>query len=524
MYINTSNNAIVMRVILLLLSMFPACSAFSTTWYVSNSGSNSNDGMSPGSAFETIQFAENMCSAGDSVVVANGSYAGFYVDISGTLSDPIVFYADGSAVEITSPTTTDDGINVEGIMGATVDYIEINGFIVNNMPRNGIRLVWANNCIVRNCICDNNFERGILTGFTDDILIEYNECSNSIDEHGIYVSNSSDRSILRYNICHHNNGGGIQINADASLGGDGIATDPEIYSNILYENGNGGGAAINLDGVQGALIYNNLLFENHATGIALFQIDGGGPSINATVVHNTIVQATDGRWCVLLVDGATGASVYNNILINQHPFRGSLAVSQNSFTGLGSDYNIIVDSFSDDGGDASFIDFEEWQDLGYDLNSLLADPINTIFVDPGNGDYHLHNGSQPVDAGNAGLAQGVTTDLDGFSRPTGTEHDIGAYESQVVLALDEEENEVPEPSEQWVSCYIDEGMIWFKGLQHRDHIRILTIAGQCVISHRIEGSEHESTDISFLNDGAYVLVLTRRGQVLGASTFVHNAR
>jgi hypothetical protein len=108
-------------------------------------------------------------------------------------------------------------------------------------------------------------------------------------------------------------GGGIQINADESQGGDGISTDPEIYGNIIYENGLGGGAGINLDGVQGALIYNNLLYQNHATGISLFQEDGAEPSIDADIVYNTIINASDARWCILAVNGSTGAQVYNNI-------------------------------------------------------------------------------------------------------------------------------------------------------------------------------------------------------------------
>jgi hypothetical protein len=491
-----------------------------TTWYVSNGGNNSNDGLSPGTPFLTIQFAENVAGPGDSVIVANGSYAGFYVDVSGTASDPIVFYANGNAVMITSPTSTTDGINVEGVETATVDYIELNGFIVNDMPRNGIRLVWANNCIVRNCSCDNNFERGILTGFTNDLLLEYNVCTNSIDEHGIYVSNSSDRSIIRYNVCHHNNGGGIQINADASLGGDGIATDPQIYGNILYENGVGGGAAINLDGVQGAFIYNNLLYENHATGIALFQIDGGAPSVNATIVHNTIIQASNGRWCLLIVDGATGAQVYNNILINQHPFRGSLAVSADAFTGFDSDYNIVIDVFSDDGGDV-FIDLEEWQGMGYDQNSLLADPINDIFVNPGGSDYHLQEDSQPVDAGNGSLAQGVVTDIEGNSRPSGSEHDIGAYESQIVLALDEEEQILPVYAGRWMSMRYDGNEIVVSGLQEGDHVAVYTSTSQCVFSTSADANGFATCDTHLLLNGAYILVVSRGKTVLGTSKFVH---
>jgi hypothetical protein len=101
--------------------------------------------------------------------------------------------------------------------------------------------------------------------------------------------------------------------------------------------------------VQGALIYNNLLFENHATGIALFQIDGGGPSSNAIIVHNTILQASDGRWAILIVNGATGAQIFNNIIINQHPWRGSIVVNPDGLPGFQSNYNILSNSMNASG-------------------------------------------------------------------------------------------------------------------------------------------------------------------------------
>lgn len=489
-----------------------------TTWYVSNSGSDLNDGLSPGTAFATIQHAENQCGPGDSVLVANGEYAGFYVNVSGTAVAPIVFLALGNAVSITSPTSTTDGINVEGVQNNTVDYIEINGFIVNDMPRNGIRLVWANHCIVRNCACDNNFERGIFTGFTDDILIEYNVCSNSIDEHGIYVSNSSDRSILRFNICHHNNRGGIQINADVSAGGDGISTDPLIYGNILFENGNAGGAAINLDGVQGAFIFNNLLYENHASGIALFRQEGGGPSINATVVHNTIVNASNGRWCILIVNGATGAQVYNNIIINQHPWRGSIALSADAVSGFNSDYNILVNSMSNQ-GDGVTMTLSQWQALGYDAHSMLHAPINDIFVNPPAGDYHLKVNAQPIDVGSAAFALGVVTDLDGNTRPTGSQHDIGAYEDQnVVLFLREEKTTIPSVP-RWTSIAMDENRITVNGLEFGDQVSLCDAAARLFASIRSDDSGIVILPTTDLPSGIYLLYVTRSGEVIGVSRF-----
>ncbi|HLF62240.1 MAG TPA: right-handed parallel beta-helix repeat-containing protein [Saprospiraceae bacterium] len=504
--------------LLFFLWLFAMISVNATTWYVSNSGSDSNNGLSPGMAFLTIQFAENQCGPGDSVLVANGSYAGFYVDVSGTPVAPIVFLANGNAVFVTSPTNTTDGINVEGDEDNGADWIELNGFIVNDMPRNGIRLVYAHNCVVRNCICDSNFERGIFTGFTDDILIEDNVCSNSEDEHGIYVSNSSDRSIIRNNVCHHNNGGGIQINADASQGGDGISSDPEIYGNILYENGVVGGAAINLDGVQGAFIYNNLLYENHATGIALFQQDGAEPAIDATIAYNTIVQASNGRWCLLIVNGATGAQVYNNILINQHPIRGSIALGPDAITGFGSDYNIVVNSMSVEEGDV-ILTFEEWQDMGYDLNSMLADPIDNIFTDADGGDYHLLMMSQPVDAGNGDFSFGVTTDIEGNTRPTGPEHDIGAYEDQVVLAIEEEEQERAKRKTWWISAEMQSGGIEIHGLHEGDQVLINDMKGRQFQKVMVAENESYTMHTSDWIQGMYVLSVFRNRELLGVKLF-----
>jgi parallel beta-helix repeat protein len=202
------------------------------TYYVSSVGNNTANGLTINNAWATIQYAANQVVAGDSVVVADGTYAGFNLTASGTSGNMIRFIALGGGVVIDSPNSvTIDGINLEG-----ADWIEINGFKVINQPRNGIRVVHSDDCIVRNNYCDNNFERGIFTGFSDRILIENNTCLNSIDEHGIYFSKNADDPIIRNNICHHNNGAGIQINADISQGGDGITTGAQIYGNVLYEN------------------------------------------------------------------------------------------------------------------------------------------------------------------------------------------------------------------------------------------------------------------------------------------------
>ncbi|NNE27040.1 MAG: T9SS type A sorting domain-containing protein [Saprospiraceae bacterium] len=395
-----------------------------TNYYVSNSGNNSNDGLSLATAFLTIQHASDQVGAGDTVFIENGTYAGFdHRNTNGTASDPIVFYALGNNVLLNQKgPIRDDIVNIEN-----ADYIVIDGLIANDALNtgNGIRVVLSDNCVIRNCSCDNNAERGIFTGFTDDILIEYNVCTNSIDEHGIYVSNSSDRPIIRYNECYGNNNIGIHMNGDLSAGGDGIISDAEVYGNIIYDNNQAAG--INMDGVEDPVVYNNLIYNNHsAQGIALFQQDGAIVTSGAKIFNNTIIVPSDGRWGILMTDGANvNTEVYNNIIINQHAWRGCIAVE--SITQLTSDYNILNDKMSDS-GDGSAIPLADWQALGLDTNSLLADPLTSIFVDPSMDDYHLLSSSQAIDTG-TNLVNGIVTDdLDGNTRPLGLEYDIGVYE------------------------------------------------------------------------------------------------
>ncbi len=263
-----------------------------------------------------------MVTSGDSVLVLEGNYIGFDIRTNGNQNSPIVFKAIESSVVIDQRNAvTPDGINIEN-----TSWIVIDGFEVQDQPRAGIRAAVSDFITIRNNNCHNNYRWGIFTGFTDDITIENNSCSFSEDEHGIYVSNSSDRPIISNNHSFNNNGCGIHMNGDISMGGDGIISNAIVEGNILHDNGYGGGSAINMDGVQGSNIFNNLIYNNHATGIAMYQIDGGDGSKNNKVYNNTIIQPTDGRWCIISVNGSTGNTLYNNILINHHSFRGSIAL------------------------------------------------------------------------------------------------------------------------------------------------------------------------------------------------------
>ena len=465
-----------------------------TNYYVSNSGSDSNNGLTTTTAFKTLQHAADIVNAGDTVFVENGTYIGFDLrNKNGTNGNPIVFKANGNNVLVNQKgPQRNDIINIEN-----ADYIIIDGFITNNAPGNGngIRVVSSDNCIVRNNRCDNNAERGIFTAFTDDILIENNVCTNSIDEHGIYVSNSSDRPIIRYNECYGNNNIGIHLNGDLSAGGDGIISDAQVYGNIIYDNNLAAG--INMDGVQNPIIYNNLIYNNHsAQGIALFQQDGAIVTSGAKIFNNTIIVPSDGRWGILVKNGANvNTKIYNNIIINQHAWRGCITVeSTNQFT---SDYNILNDKMSAS-GDGSSISLAAWQALGFDNNSLIADALTSIFTNPVSNDYQLITNSQAIDAGTNLVNSIVNVDLNGNTRPSGTGYDIGAYESNSTLTMDDisliKLKIFPNPTSNYFSLTYDKTQVNIKAID------LIDINGKIVKSFKSKNK----LNVSEVSSGLYI--------------------
>jgi len=200
---------------------------------------------------------------------------------------------------------------------------------------------------IRRIRADRNRLWGIYTSFGDDILIEGNTASRSIKEHGIYVSNSGDRPVIRGNVLRDNRQCGIHLNGGLGEGGDGIISGALIENNVISGNGHGGGSGINGDGVQKTVIRNNLLYNNHANGVSLYRIDGAAGTMGNRFINNTIIQPSKSRWAVNIKNQSTNNLIVNNILINKGS-RGSINVSSDSMFGLASDYNIVDDRFSTD--------------------------------------------------------------------------------------------------------------------------------------------------------------------------------
>lgn len=415
--------------------------AGATIYHVTTTGDDSNDG-SAANPWRTIQHAVNTISPGDTIWVHAGTYAGARIEQSGTAEAPMTLMAaPGETAVLDGPgpdNVHDSTLELESWDGdGTISYWIIDGLEVTGADGWGIDMRGnetnhSHHLTIRNNRVYNNgwptTSTGIFTAFVDDVLIENNESFNN-GEHGIYLSNSGDRPVVRGNRLYENANCGIHMNGDLSLGGDGTISEALIENNLIYENGAiGGCAGINMDGVTHSLVRNNILYQNHAGGITMYRIDGAVCSHDNRILHNTVIQAADARWAVNITDyngdGSQCANnkLFNNIFYNYHAFRGVIELQRPDFPGFESDHNIVMDRFTTDEG-STILTLAEWQALGYDLNSLIATP-DELFVNPAGNDYHLLENAPAVNLGTP--LPDVPNDFEGD--PRGAAPDSGADE------------------------------------------------------------------------------------------------
>ena len=165
--------------------------------------------------WRTLQHAANTVQAGDLVIVRAGTYAGFDLAHQRHPGQPDRVPRRARrdrqrAQPGRRPTTAS--------ISKAPSWVVIQGFTVTGMPRTGIRAVLNHHVTIRGNTLNANGYWGVLTGFSDDVLIENNDGVELRVEHGIYVSNSGDRPIIRRNHVCGNNANGIHMNGDVSLG------------------------------------------------------------------------------------------------------------------------------------------------------------------------------------------------------------------------------------------------------------------------------------------------------------------
>jgi len=338
--------------------------------YVAPNGNDMWDGSST-RPWATLQHAAGNATAGETIHVAPGNYAGpVLTSRSGLPFARIRFISDkqwGAVIRshASRATWVNDG-----------DFVDIVGFDISGDGAIGIFNRGSNVRIIGNHVhhissrgCDGNGGAGILNGSysaSDDDVIgnvvhDIGEPNKSCPRvHGIYHSNVRGR--ILNNISYNNEGYGIHLWH--------AATDVTIANNLVFNNRNGGI-------VVGA-------------GDAPFDSSPLHPA-DRVLVTNNIVVYNHNRYGIeeLGVTGPNNTFVANLVYGNQ---------------------------------------FADWKlQSGRQFGTITEDPHFIAYKDDGSGDYHLSTASPGI--GKASTNGAPIFDIQGYVRPDRGAWDIGPYQS-----------------------------------------------------------------------------------------------
>ncbi len=410
-------------------------------YYVSGTGSDSNNGLKEGTAFRTLQKAANLVQAGDTVYIMNGTYEQSkypntpVLNINqkhGTEIAPITFKALSGHNPLIKSTNI-QAINIAGsshiviegltLVGAndkiTLEYAKSQQSNLGNPLTNGMGIYIqpdklsqsSHHITIRGNTVSKFPGGGISSKEADYLIIEENtvfetcwyspwgtNAITTLNNRNLDNNTSDYKIIIRNNVSFDNytyipwweakkitEGHGIMIDAANSLG-----LDKQPYKGKI-------------------LIANNIAYNNGGAGIQVFK------SSNVDVVNNTTYQNSQhpelkGSGEILISGASENVNVVNNIMYAQ--------ANGNSYVVGGSAKNVKAD-----------------RNLIYNTNNYNKTGTNLIlgkdpqFVNAAARNFALKPGSVAIDAGsNAFNNKTGNVPHDGDGNGTAV-IDIGAYEA-----------------------------------------------------------------------------------------------
>lgn len=445
-----------------------------------------------------LQAALSTATDGDTIYLAQGTYTGSGGAVV-TVTKSITLYGGwdgsptGSVVRDPNayPTTLDGegqrrGVFITGTITPTVDGFiisggnatDLGGSLFNSDAGGGIYSYAAspmiqNNIIAHNIASTQPDERamggGVYAQSDGFIIIQNNHIlSNTAgidtrmsDGGGLFImgpgriqANTFEKNGACQDYACNGRGGGIYVGwtdeglevvgnrfinnqADAGAGLYLVWSAVRIAGNTLYDNQGWMGAGVYSYYDKGSVIEANTVTSNTASGY------GGGiviyitPSpnrpwvINNVIAHNRASGGSGGfyAWSDWYISSVTFA--HNTMMDNGE----AIGVGMNMTATLTN--NIVVSHTlgitTTDSSANVFADHTLfWHNTGDGIRGTNPVDGDPAFVNPDAGDYHIGPTSAAIDAG---VDAGVTTDIDGDSRPIGARVDIGADEFLMPIYL-----------------------------------------------------------------------------------------
>ncbi len=410
--------------------------AVGTTYYVSTTGNDGNDGsaIDDAHAWLTPQHAATTMVAGDTVYILAGTYngtmhpansgnAGNYITFRNYASDVVNINASG-ANYFNCNLADKQYIQIIGLrfIGAVTgpgldsngaDYIIIKDCYFTNSAKSGIELNNSTNILIDNC---ELFETNT-TAMNEVISIvtcDTFEIKNCLVHHPVAASrNGIDIKVGCTNgIVHDNNVHDVYNALYVDSRGD--SDNISFYNNIVYDTVSvalgindedpGTGEITNIN------FYNNIIY-NCQRGFSVYD----GSLITFTLINNTFYNNAASGFTEIWIDNThdvlVDCIIRNNIIVSDAANTYGIWYADYANGGVTVDHNLSYNS-----GGA----WHAGNMLGTNAitnNPLLTNPTT---------DFSLQTASPARDSGSA--TDAPATDYDGVSRPQNVNFDIGAFE------------------------------------------------------------------------------------------------
>ncbi|MDI3297536.1 MAG: S-layer homology domain-containing protein [Bacillota bacterium] len=290
-----------------------------TTFYVSTSGSDSNSGTTPTSAFATIAHALSVAPAGGTILVEPGTYS---LSAPLTVSQAVHLESDASNGGSASNTIIDATGQPNGIVisGSAAAGTVIDGLTVQKADKAGIVVESTSNVTIENSViqendqsfaasnpsppaCGPNGPSGCFSATNSVPCSLQNDCEAL---HLIGVTNST----VKNNTVQNNLDGGIYLTDET-----GPTTGNTVSGNRVLNNQVDCGitlASHTGQGVNDNTVIGNTSIGNGAAGIVLATPAG---TVTGNTVENNTVEG-NGMGGIVLHTHAPSANVSGNVIQN----------------------------------------------------------------------------------------------------------------------------------------------------------------------------------------------------------------
>ena len=421
------------------------------TIYVSTTGSNSNNGLSPQTPLQTIQQAVDIVRPGGTIEIMGGTYAGGI-----TISNP------GTATAwITmepyqnQPVVIDGGSAMNNLFftnsSNAPSYWEVKGFTLRSALQYGVQIDTPDVKIVDNDIYYTNYSIIKLVSTAHNIVIWGNQLhDNNHASAQAYVSKAVDMVGAVNVLVAHNN---VYNISDIGLYCKGNATDITFADNTLNNIGSRGIMLGQSTGVQflqpgktyesyNSIIKNNVITNDQSACLSeSSSYDAeiyNNSCYNAAIVHHGAIFISNES---ALHQAGTNVYIRNNIIEDSSSLP-MVVIAPNAMTNYATlhiNHNMYYDpagvTFEWDDKNIYNMPFQTWQQTtGLELNSIVANPqyANVTPVGAvmpaitGNTLLSLSPSSPAINAGV--VLPSVTHDINGVARPSTGSYDMGAYQ------------------------------------------------------------------------------------------------